>query len=380
MACAAAFLAAVSTAQDAEWEGRVQMDGQLFPSFIIATQSVQIGEDEADPSVLGDQAGLIGALVANPAAGTKAKLVVSAPGYIDESTFETTMPEAGEEYALMPTLNWDFEKLHAQEQGMPITVNYTLTLNGKPAGTRTAKAFVRSVNDCPFFWNDEESGEGLDLSWMFAAYVNEDHPWIDEVLSEALQTGVVNSFNGYQSGDPDQVLLQVFAIWKTLRNQGIKYSNITQAVGRNNAVFSQEVRFLDQCINNAQANCVDGSVLLASFLRKIDIHAVLVMVPGHCYLAFALDDEGTVLTGLETTMMGGNAPDYESIKDELPPELELSEEMIADEDFMNFLAAVGVGTSALAEHAAEFGDPNNPGYELIEVEAARTLGIMPIAR
>ena len=39
------------------------------------------------------------------------------------------------------------------------------------------------------------------------------------------------------------------------------------------------MRLIDESINNGQANCVDGSVLFASLLRKIDIEPVLVSLP-----------------------------------------------------------------------------------------------------
>ena len=64
------------------------------------------------------------------------------------------------------------------------------------------------------------------------------------------------------------------------------------------------MRLLDETINNDQANCADGSVLFASLLRKIGIEAYLVMVPRHCYLAFALDEKGEKIVALETTLIG----------------------------------------------------------------------------
>jgi hypothetical protein len=84
------------------------------------------------------------------------------------------------------------------------------------------------VNDCPYFFvTQKASGRGYDLSWMFAAYVNEDHPLVDEVLKIALSTGVVRSFDGYQSRDIDQVRTQVRAVWTALSLMGIRYSSIT---------------------------------------------------------------------------------------------------------------------------------------------------------
>ena len=89
----------------------------------------------------------------------------------------------------------------------------------------------------------------------------------------------------------------------------MRYSDITTTAAESESVYCQHVRLLDETINNNQANCVDGSVLFASVLRKVGIEAYLVMVPRHCYLAFALDEKGEKIVALETTLMQSAAPE-----------------------------------------------------------------------
>lgn len=60
----------------------------------------------------------------------------------------------------------------------------------------------------------------------------------------------------------------------------------------------------DQSITNTQANCVDGSVLFASILRKISIKPFLVTIPGHMYVGFFLSLDKSDFVGLETTVIG----------------------------------------------------------------------------
>jgi len=362
-----------------EWEPHVEFGGQIFPSFIIATHGIDFADGEVDDYHIGDTSGIIGIGVTSTNSGDRVSLEVSCAGLMRPSTVEGTLEEADALYGLFPIIDWDFDKLHAAGQARPTVINFKLTVNGKPAGTKQAKAFLRPINDCPFAMMDAETGEGMDTSWMFAAYVNEDHPWIDEMLGDALDLGIVSSFDGYQSGDPGTAVMQAFAIWKALRNEGIRYSNITTSVGKKDLVASQEVRFLDESIDNAQANCVDGSVMIASFLRKIDIEPALVMVPGHCFLAFSLDSEGSTILGLETTMLGSPVDDPEAVLNALPDDIEFSEELASDEAWLNFLAAVLVGTQQLEEHAASFEDENNMEYQIIDIAAAREMGIMPIA-
>lgn len=79
-------------------------------------------------------------------------------------------------------------------------------MNGKSLGDKTETLQIRSINDCPSgVANSEETGDdeniengSADLGWMFAAYVNENHPQLDKILQEALATKIVAAFDGYQ--------------------------------------------------------------------------------------------------------------------------------------------------------------------------------------
>ena len=108
------------------------------------------------------------------------------------------------------------------------------------------------------------------------------------------------------------MIREVFSIWNVLQRQGVKYSSITTASGESRAVLSQHVRFLDETVQNSQANCVDGTVLFASVLYKLGIYPVLVKIPGHMFLAFYTDAQRQHISFLETTMVG--APGLSSIQ------------------------------------------------------------------
>jgi hypothetical protein len=122
---------------------------------------------------------------------------------------------------------------------------------------------------------------------MFAAYVNENHPWVDAVRLEALQTGLVRNFTDYQAGDPKEVIRQVFAIWNVLQRRGICYSSATTPSAYSGIVYCQNVRLFDESITYKQANCVDGSVLMAAILAKIGLLSYLVVVPGHMFVGIS---------------------------------------------------------------------------------------------
>src|SRR5690606_10095817 len=146
------------------------------------------------------------------------------------------------------------------------------------------------------------------------------------------------------------------AIWTALHRRGITYSNIASTTPQQN-VLAQHVRFVDGSIVSTQANCVDGSVLFASVLRKIGIQSYLVLVPGHCYVAYQADpNDPTSIIGVETTML-------------------------ASKSRTAFADAIGQASShgevSLARNAEKFSDPNS-GYMLVDLDAARNLGIMPL--
>ncbi len=86
--------------------------------------------------------------------------------------------------------------------------------------------------------------------------------------------------------------------------RGLKYSDITDVPGKPDEALVQHVRFPDESIDNAQANCVDGSVLFASVLQKIGIESALVVKPGHMFLMFYTGPGRKGTVAFETTMLG----------------------------------------------------------------------------
>jgi hypothetical protein len=95
----------------------------------------------------------------------------------------------------------------------------------------------------------------------------------------------------------------VAAIWAALQNRGLSYSSITTTTTSERFSF-QHVRFLDQSISSSQANCVDGSVLLCSILRKIGLNVGIMLVPGHAYVCVRDQENKQFIAGIETTMLG----------------------------------------------------------------------------
>jgi len=191
--------------------------------------------------------------------------------------------------AIAPTIRFDIRKLLSLEQPFPTTVVFSVKVNGTDLGQKTKQVQFRAINDVPFAATDSK-GHIQDLSPLFAAFVNENSPVIEQILQEALRWKAVESFDGYQSNSPNAVQMQVFAIWNVLQRHHVKYSSITTASGFSDKVQSQSVRFIDDSLRMNQANCVDGSVLFASVLYKIGLYPVLVKLPGHMFVGYYTDE------------------------------------------------------------------------------------------
>ena len=236
-------------------------------------------------------------------------MVIQIDGFAAASEIDVTLPEAGQVYNVLPPLRYDFQRLAALDQSVPANATYAVTVNGTDLGQQTLPIRIRSANDVPFLAQGPD-GKPQDLTVLFAAYVNESHPFVDKVLQQALNYHAVNRFVGYQQG-PDMVRLQVFAVWNVLQRNHIHYSSVTtpSAASPSGHVYSQAVRFIDQSIVSQQANCVDGSVLFASLMYKIGIQPVLVHKPGHMFVGYYLDEGHKQVEFLETTMLGaGHQP------------------------------------------------------------------------
>ncbi|MDZ4287313.1 MAG: hypothetical protein U0984_05115 [Prosthecobacter sp.] len=366
----------------------------LFPSAIVSTATVdwngeeQAAEDQKTPEdphprkrdlpIYGDENGWLGVELFGLPKAAQVEVEISIDGFMKPSRWKGKVRRTSKGDArIFPKAAWDYEALLKVRQQRPVTATFKVTVNGEPLPDETEVCVMKSLNDCPFYviW-DDDGEEFDDFSWLFAAYVNENHPLVDSILKEALDTGVISAFSGYQSGDTEQVMQQVFAVWNVLQRRGIKYSDISVTTP-SKFVVSQSVRFINDTIHATQANCVDGAVLIASILRKIGIKASLVMVPKHCFVAFATgNDDDAELVGLETTMLGNDRLKSSVELAQLPDEIRHRE---LQKSYKTFSRAVATGNRQLQEHVDDFESGDDPNIQLISISDARELGITPLA-
>jgi hypothetical protein len=389
-------------------------DQQLFPSYIISSSTLRMpppqsveppadtspegtsdvdveseaeteadesGEETAKPApspvenILGDVRGLLGVALTSPEADCPVTVTVSCDEILEPSTFRGELESEGAAYVILPQIRYRFSRLGQIHQATPMSITFTVTLGDSAPVEQTSTVLVRPIHDCPFLL---VSGDKVvNISRTYAAYVNEQHPFLDKLLREALTIGIVDSFKGYQGGDDASVIRQVYALWDAMAARDVRYSSITASSSTASTVASQHVRLIEESINNSQANCVDGSVLMASLLRKIGIESFLMLTPTHCYMGFYLDRTRERSLLLETTAIG-TSEDLNGIP--IPDDLSAAvDESLRDEySWPRFVAATLLANKAFAEDQEKFRSPDQPEYEQIVIADARRMGVLPI--
>ncbi len=366
---------------------------EFYPSALVATakmdwngdaQSAEDKKTEEDAQLgkherplYGDENSWLGIELEGLKKGAQVSIEITCEGYMQPSKEQVTVNAVGEDGSVrvMPKILWNFDAMYKVHQQRPINVIFSASIDDKPLRQVTETYTLRSINDCPLVLKNENGKGGISLSFLFAAYVNQEHPQVQDILQEALKCKTVEQFDGYQSEKPEEVVNQVFAVWNALQRRGIKYSDVT-ATPPGDRVISQSVRFMHESINSQQANCVDGSVLMASVLEKIGIQSYLVIIPGHCFLAFNLTKDSAALPmGLETTMLGRNEITEVKNLDLLPPQEKNKEN---DASVKTFAQAVHIGNKRLQSYARELLGNGDARFRLISIEGERSRGIKPI--
>jgi hypothetical protein len=224
---------------------------------------------------------------------------------------------------------------------------------------------------------EPRSAPSIDFNWTLAAFVDEASPAADKILQRAQQSGVVQQFSGYASADSEEIYAQLFAIWHALQKRGMRYSNLAKSVREHPALLIQPVRSATQSYQEKRANCVDGSLLIASSLQKIGLRSALVILPGHMLLGVSLDPEGDEWIYLETTEMGNLTASAE--RDALSELTDMAESDIGlRQSLRSFEQALARGQAQVDQAGDRFFDPNNIEYQIIDLFAARARGIRPV--
>jgi hypothetical protein len=183
------------------------------------------------------------------------------------------------------------------------TVNVLIEdLDGKIELHRTLTIPVLARTTAPLAVLDPSTGRWADLSRYLGAYVTPNAPAVMSFLRQVADHHPQAHLLGYQ-GERDDVPPQLKAIFEALKAAGITYVNSLIAFSPDDGTATQRVRLPSESLADKEANCVDGTVLVASLLEAFSMSAVLVVVPGHAFVGWETWESSGEWRYLETTMI-----------------------------------------------------------------------------
>lgn len=283
-----------------KWEPVAYFDGQIFPAMVISMANYNGNINDAFMNSVKSSALGFRFLSDKSYIPVKWEIESSDKAYFDKVSGDFISQQAGQEVYYMPNIPWNMSTLTKQISSSPINIIFRVFDEDGNKSEKSIPLFMRSINDCIYRYHEQK------FDFLFTAFIQEQHPEIDKILKEALNTKLVSSISGYQ-GDDVNTILQVAAIWKVLHDRGFQYSSVTTtSTNSTNILASQAVRTFDNSMKTNQANCVDGTVVFASLLRAINISTVMVLTHNHCFLGFYTNRKKNKILYLETTMLSNS--------------------------------------------------------------------------
>jgi hypothetical protein len=151
---------------------------------------------------------------------------------------------------------------------------------------------------------DPRTGTAVDLTRYYGAWVTPYAESVQERIRHAASLCPAGQMWGYQ-GPRTSVAAQVEALYRSLKEAGLTYVNSVIDYGAAPGQVTQRTRLPRESLAQRSANCIDGTVLMASLLEGASLNPALVLVPGHAFLGWEAWHCSGEWSYLETTMIGG---------------------------------------------------------------------------
>lgn len=398
------------TAQKLSWEISSFFNNQVFPTYSWAVS--YLGSEEVTNEAgnfYGDQNGQLGVHIAALKKGQQVKVEIDANEIMDNSVLEFNMLEDATDFFAYPQILYKWNILETWKQPKPVNIKIRVYVNNQLDRTEQKRIIVRGVNECPYVVTTRQ-GIMVDLNYVYLSYVNENHPIITEtIIPGIMKDGIIKQIDGYQGiskDNYDAVYKQVYAVWHYFNKNNFNYNSLSSyykgTVSDIPMVQAQFVRTFSEVYKTKQANCVDGTILMASILTRMGIGAYLVTTPNHCYLAFSLDGSDANLSFIETTLLGADVKDLDAESRKLIQDTKLTNSdtyyrltLLGKSTYDNFIWALLSGYNNYKKDADKFRGSEAEtvfavtadnaynkfleiNYRLLSVKFYREAGLLPI--
>ena len=225
-------------------------------------------------------------------------------GYSAQSitTLELTASSPGQEVNHLPVFFAD--RIHTVTELTRAALNTQVDdLDRKTEQQNTIPIWLLARTSAYLSVRDPAAHCWIDMSPYLAAWVTPNAPEVMEVLRRAADLHSEGQIVGYQVGAKG-VEEQVRAIYAALKERDIHYVNSVISFGASSGEYMQRVRLPREALENKSANCLDGTILMASLLEAASLNPGIVLIPGHALLAWETNDHSNQWDYLETTMIG----------------------------------------------------------------------------
>lgn len=193
-------------------------------------------------------------------------------------------------------------------EGQPAAFHYLLTYlqegEQKLIAEQTVSVDLMSKRDLVVVIVDENGNLVGDFREYVVAWVTPSSPAIEKLLRDATQYMPDEAIYGYQAG-PEGVLPQLAAIYRVLNDDyQIRYVSTPVSLARTDQTFVQRVRLPAETIQQQAGNCIETAALYASAIEAMDMNPLLVLVPGHAFVACETYKGSHEYIFIETTVLG----------------------------------------------------------------------------
>ncbi len=329
--------------------------GDVFPALELS----QTADDAKD---LTEGSGLLRIHIGDVRMPHDIRLTLSTPGLRQPTVISMRISA---DTMLRPRLDWDSMALLGLKRAREQVMQVRLDGRGMKSVERQFKVRVHPLDEALYFVREGDAR--IDLGWAFAAWVDPGDPVIDDLLAlAAIDASKVNA----SALDRDGRLSLVRSLWIALEQRGLRYADEGAGVSQGPVIYSQRVRLLSSIWNERVANCLDGSVLIASALERLGIGSLLVLVPGHAFVGFYTDNGRHEAEFLETTLLGFRRTQSGG---------EETGARVRQRAMAGFIAARRAGRERYQLALPKLDGRHRPDYALIDISTARAYGIMPLA-
>ena len=176
---------------------------------------------------------------------------------------------------------------------------------GHKISHETYPVWLLSRNSAQMSVKDPSTGAWTDLSRYLGAFVTPNAPAVMHFQRKVAAHHPQGKLAGY---DGDSVEAQVRAVFDALKaDADIAYVNSVIDFNPEEGAKTQRIRRPSQSLSEGQANCVDGTVLMASLLEAISLNPAIVVIPKHVLIAWETGSRNDKWRYLETTQIGDSS-------------------------------------------------------------------------